>query len=151
MNRKIKIFDVYLWDRNASKTLKRLHSTFPSFKSSQCDENHHRFYNNDLSLLSSNSNSSPLHSTVADSTTSTHINNGIDDHEQNSDRINLNFPSVYHSQLLYNPYANDSSSMIYNPTYPYMGSTSGSSMNFSSYGCYTTPVYSTNNYNAPFF
>ncbi|CAF2376576.1 unnamed protein product [Rotaria sp. Silwood2] len=138
--------------KNNSKSLKRLQSTCSLNKSTKYDEKQQHLCKNDSSLLSSNSYSPPSHSTVADSTTSTYINNSIGDQEQNSDTTISNFPSIYHHQFPYNSYPNDSSSsMVYNPTYSYMGSTSGSAMNFSSYGYYPTSVYSTNNYNTPFF
>jgi hypothetical protein len=118
-------------------------------KSTKYDENHHRLCKSDSSLLSTNSNSPPLHGAIADSTTPTYLDN-----EQNSDATILNFPPIYHhhqfpSNSFYNTYPSDPSSMIYNPTYSYMGPTSGqtsSPMHFSPYGRYPT-----NNYNTPFF
>jgi len=62
----------------------------------------------------------------------------------------------YHHQF-YSSYASDSSSMIYNPAYTYMGTasnqipTASTPMHFNPYGRYPAAVYQTNNYNAPFF
>jgi hypothetical protein len=142
------ICHILLFYRNTSKPLKRLQSSLPLDKSTKYDENHPRLCKSDSSLLSPDSNSPPLHNTITDLTTPTYINNSVGEHEQDSDTANFNFPPMYPHQFPYNPYPNDSSSMIYNP---YIGSTSRSAMNFSSYGYYPTPVYQTNNYNTPFF
>ncbi|CAF2041694.1 unnamed protein product [Rotaria magnacalcarata] len=136
--------------KNNSKSVKRLQATCASNKLTKYDEKQ-LLYKNDSSLLSSNSYSPPLHSTTIDSTTSSYINNSIGDHEQNSDAPISNFPSIYQRQFSYNPYQNDPSSVFYNPTYSYLGSSSGSTINFPPYGYYPTSVYSNNNYNAPYF
>jgi len=151
--------------RNNSKPLKRLQSSLPLDKHLKYDENHHRPYKSDSSLLSTNSNSPPLQSTIhgvlADSTTPTYLDNSIGDHEQDSDISPMNFSTPYHHQFasnsFYSSYASDPSSMIYNPAYTYMGTTSNqipstsTPMHFNPYGRYPTSVYQTNNYNTPFF
>ncbi|CAF3681055.1 unnamed protein product [Adineta steineri] len=122
--------------KNSSKSLKRLQSSLPLEKSTKYEEHHSRLCKSDSSLLSPDSISPPLHHTIPDSTTPTYINH----HEQD-----LNFSPIYpHHQFPYNPYTNDSSTMMYNP---YMNSTSRSTMNnFPAYG-----YYPTNNYNTPYF
>jgi hypothetical protein len=155
-----------LFNRNPSKPLKRLQFDKPPPKNT---EDLHRPYKTDPSLLSIHSTSPPLQSTmhraIADSTTSTYLDNSIGDHEQDSDTTispikyeSMNFPPTYYHQFpsnpLYSSYTSDPSSMIYNPAYSYMGSTSGqtsSSMHLNPYGRYPTSVYQTNNYNPPFF
>ena len=160
------------YSRNNSKPLKRLQSSLPLDKSTKYNNNHHhsRLCKSDSSLLSTNSNSPPIHNAIADSTTSAYLDNSIGDHEQDSDTTispnkydTMNFPSTYHqhqqfpSNSLYSSYTSDPSSMIYNPAYTYMGSTSGqipstsSSMHFTPYGRYPPSVYQTNNYTTPFF
>ena len=124
--------------RNSSKSLKRLQSSLPLDKSTKYDEIHHRLCKSDSSLMSSNSISPPIHQPIVDSTTSTYINP-----EPEIDSTNFNFSPMYHPQFAYNPYPNDSASLMYNP---YMASTSRSTMPFSPYG-----YYPTNNYSAPFF
>jgi hypothetical protein len=161
---KEELFVFYIF-RNNSKPLKRLQSSLPLDKPLKYDENLHRPYKSDSSLLSINSNSPPIQSTmhgvIADSTTPTYLDNSIGDHEQDSDVSPMNFSTPYHHQFasnsFYSSYASDPSSMIYNPAYTYMGPpsnqipASSTPMHFNPYGRYPTPVYQTNNYNAPFF
>ncbi|CAF1406298.1 unnamed protein product [Adineta steineri] len=148
-----------------SKPLKRLQSCLPSDKPLKYDENLHRPYKCDSSLLSINSNSPPLQSTmhgaIADSTTPTYLDNSVGDHEQDSDINSMNFSTSYHqhfpSNSFYSSYASDPTPMIYNPAYTYMGPTSNqipstsTPMHFNPYGRYPTSVYQTNNYNPSFF
>jgi hypothetical protein len=157
------VFDI---SRNNSKPLKRLQSSLPLDKPLKYDENVHRPYKSDSSLLSINSNSPPLQSAMpgvlADSTTPTYLDNSIGDHDQDSDINPMNFSTSYHHQFasnsFYSSYVSDPSSMIYNPTYTYMGTTTSNQipststpMHFNPYGRYPTSVYQTNNYNTPFF
>ncbi|UJR10609.1 hypothetical protein I4U23_014806 [Adineta vaga] len=124
--------------KNSSKSLKRLQSSLPLDKSTKYEETYPRLCKSDSSLISPNSISPPIHQTIVDSSTPTYINA-----EPETDPTNFNFSPMYHHQFSYNPYPNDSSSMIYNP---YIASTSRSSMPFSPYG-----YYPTNNYSGPFF
>ncbi|CAF1661940.1 unnamed protein product [Adineta ricciae] len=148
-----------------AKPLKRLQTNLPSEKSLKYDENLHRPYKNDSSLLSVNSSSPPLQSTmhgaIADSTTPTYLDNSVGDHEQDSDMNPMNFSSSYHQHFqansFYSSYASDSSPMIYNPAYTYMNSaanpipSTSTPMHFNPYGRYPSSVYPTNNYNPAFF
>ncbi|CAF0878895.1 unnamed protein product [Rotaria sp. Silwood1] len=156
--------------KSNTKPLKRLQSSLPVDKSVKYDENLHRPYKSDSSLLSINSNSPPtqstMHAAAADSTTSTYLDNSVGDHEQDSDINSMNFTTSYphhhhHHQFssnsFYSNYVSDPSSMIYNPAYTYMGTTSNpipstsTPMHFNPYGRYPTSVYQTNNYNTSFF
>jgi hypothetical protein len=102
-----------------------------------------------------------MHGAIADSTTPTYLDNSVGDHEQDSESNLMNFSTSYHPQFspntFYSSYASDPSSMIYNPAYTYMNTTSNqipstsTPMHFNPYGRYPTSVYQTNNYNAPFF
>jgi hypothetical protein len=156
---------VFCFCRTNSKPLKRLQSSLPLDKPFKYDENLHRPYKSDSSLLSINSNSPPLQSTMhgvlADSTTPTYLDNSMTNHEQDSDLNPMNFSTSYHPQFssnsFYSSYASDPSSMIYNPAYTYMGPTSNqipttsTPMHFHPYGRYPTSIYQTNNYNPAFF
>jgi hypothetical protein len=69
-----------------------------------------------------------MHGAIADSTTPTYLDNSVGDHEQDSDINPMNFSTSYHqhfpSNSFYSSYASDPSSMIYNPAYTYMGTSS---------------------------
>lgn len=154
-----------IFNRNNSKPVKRLQSSLPLDKPLKYDENLHRPYKSDSSLLSTNSNSPPaqstMHNTLADSTTSTYLENSGGDHEQDSEINPMHFPTSYHQQFasnsFYSNYASDPSAMLYNSAYTYMGTPSNSipsastRMHFNPYGRYPTAVYQANNYNTPFF
>ena len=146
--------------------MKRLQSSLPLDKSRKYDdENFHRPYKSDSSLLSINSNSptthSIIHGAIADSTTSTYLDNSIGDHEHDSEIRSTNLSTTYQHQFssnsFYSNYVSDSSSMIYNPAYTYMGTTSNSipststPMYFNPYGRYPTSIYQTHNYNGSYF
>ncbi len=105
--------------RNPSKSLKRLQSSLPLDKSTKSTENHHRLCKSDSSLLSTNSISPPLHSTIIDSTTPTYRNHNTVYPEPNSDTI-FNFPPIYpHYQQFpsYDPTYGYYPTNNYNPSY----------------------------------
>jgi hypothetical protein len=152
--------------RHNAKPVKRLQTSLPLDKTTKFDDNQHRLYKSDSSLLSTTSVSPPpMSMNLIDSTTSTYL-----EHEGHNEPIvspqkydPMNFSSVYHtsfpSNAFYNNYTNDRTSMMYNPAYGYMGSsTVGPMMPSASspipmvpYGCYSTSVYPTNNYHTSFF
>jgi hypothetical protein len=111
-----------------------------------------------------------MHETLADSTTPTYLDNSVGDHEQDSDamispnkfdsiHLSHTYPYQFPNNALYAGYSSDPSTMMYNPAYNYIGSTSGpmpstaasTSMPFNPYGRYPSSVYYSNNYNPAFF
>jgi hypothetical protein len=143
--------------RNHSKPLKRLHSSLPLNKLAKPDEQTPRPYRSDSSLLTVECHHSPpfhshAHTAIADSTTPTYLNHSVEDHEhQDSDALISppRFdPYQFPSHSLYSSYPSDPSTMMYNPAYSYMGSTTHEAMpTFNPYGRYPSAVY----YNNPSF
>lgn len=159
----------HFFARNHAKPLKRLHSGPTMEKSPKYHDNHvPRSFKTEPS--ESPTFPSTLRETVTDSTTPPYLDNSVGDHEQDSDVIispnkfdaatmsTAPYPYQFPSHSFYNGYSSDPSTMVYNASYNnYLPSPSGSfanpssSMPFTSYGRYPSPMYYPNNYNQPFF